>query len=140
MIKEEIISHWSAALDSGSFLTAKHDAASLSITFEKFRTVLSPEASSSLTSFIKSGNYAIRHYEDNNYPAGCGIFEIVPSGDTPFIVAGSGVQSGSLTPSGTYDRLVVVDGPQQGPHVYAEDSSRITGSPNIGRWVFKSEL
>jgi hypothetical protein len=140
MTKAEIISQWSAALDSGSFLTAKHDAASLSITFKKFRTVLSPEASSSLISFIKSGSYAIRHYEDNNYPAGAGIFEIVPSGQTPFTVAGSGVQSGSLTPSGSYDRLVVVDGPQQGPHVYAEDSSRITGSANIGRWVFKSEL
>jgi hypothetical protein len=43
MTKEEIISQWSVALDSGSFLTAKHDAASLSINFKKFRTVLSPE-------------------------------------------------------------------------------------------------
>ena len=140
MTKEEIVSEWGAALDSGSFLAPKHDAASLSITFAKFRTVLTPEASSSLVSFIKSGSYSIRQYMDNNYKSGAGIFEIIPSGASPFKVAGSGVQSGSLTPSGSYDRLVVVSGSQQGWHVYAEDSSRITGSAGTGRWTCQYEL
>jgi len=140
MTKPQIVSEWTKALDSGTFLAPKHDPASLSITFASFRTVLTPEASSSLASFIKSGDYSVRQYEDSKFPNGPGIFEIVPSGSSPFKVAGSGVASGSLTPSGSYDRLVVVSGSNQGWHTYAEDSSRITGSAGSGRWTFKQEV
>ena len=107
MNKENIITQWSRAVDSGSFLTAKHDPAGLAIGWATFRTVLSAEASTSLDSYIKSGHYGIHVFEDRNFPSSSGFFEIVPSGSYPFSVAGSGVQSGSVTPSGSYDRLVV---------------------------------
>ena len=140
MNKQTIITQWSEAVDSGSFLTAKHDPAGLSIGWGTFRTVLSAEASASLGDFIKSGSYGIRVFEDAEFPSSSGFFEIVPSDSAPFSVAGSGVASGSLTPSGSYGRLVVVYGKQDGWHVYAEDSARISGSQVSGRLTLKHEL
>jgi len=140
MKKNDIIGQWSSALDSGSFLTAKHDPTGLSIAWDSFRTVLSSEASSSLAGYIKSGDYGIRAFEDKKFPSSSGFFEIVPSGSSPFSVAGSGVASGSITPSGSYDRLVVAYAKKDGWHVYAENSARISSSVADGRLVLKHEL
>jgi len=140
MDKHDLIAEWSKAIDSGSFLTAKHDPNNLSIGWGKFRTVLSSEASASLENFIKSGSYGVQVYEDANYSGGSGLFEIIPSGSCPFSVAGSGVASGSLTPSGSYNRLVVVHGKTDGWHVFAEDSARISGSISSGRLNLKCSL
>jgi hypothetical protein len=140
MNKQEIITQWSSAVDSGSFLTAKHDPTGLAIGWDRFRTVLSPDVSSSLDSYIKSGQYGIRVFEDRKFPSSSGFFEIVPSGSYPFSVAGSGVQSGSVTPSGSYDRLVVAHSKDYGWHVYAEDVARISASMGSGRLNLKYEL
>ena len=140
MNKNDLLTQWSSALDSGSFLTAKHDPTGLALSWDKFRTVLSTDASSSLASYIKSGDYGIRVFEDRKFPGTSGFYEIVPSGSYPFSVAGSGVPSGSITPSGSYDRLVVAHSKKYGWHVYAEDSSRICGSMASGRLDLKHEL
>jgi len=140
MKKEDLVTQWSSAIDSGSLLTTKHDPNGLAIAWHGFRTVLSEEASSSLAKYIKSGDYGIRVFEDKKFPSSCGFFEILPSGSYPFSVAGSGVQSGSITPSGSYDRLVVANSKQYGWHVYAEDSARISASMGSGRLDLKYEL
>ena len=140
MNKQDIITQWSNAVDSGSFLTAKHDPTGLAIGWDSFRTVLSTDASSSLASYIKSGQYGIRVFEDSKFPKTSGYFEIVPSDSYPFSVAGSGVPSGSITPSGPYDRLVVAHSKKYGWHVYADDSARIFGSIASGRLTQKYDL
>ena len=140
MNKNDLILQWSAAVDSGSLLTPKHDPTGLYIAWNKFRTVLTLEASASLGGYIKSGSYSIRVFEDSKFPASSGLYEVVPSGSAPFSVAGSGVQSGSITPSGSYDRLVVAHSKKEGWHVYAEDSTRISGSMASGRLTLKYEL
>ena len=140
MDKANLINEWSNAIQSGSFLTAKHDPTNLSISWASFRTVLTAEASSSLETFIGSGNYAVRVYDDKKYPSGSGYYEIIPSGSSAFSIAGSGVASGSVTPSGSYDRLVVVYGRKDGWHVYAENSAIISGSVSSGRFNLKDEL
>jgi hypothetical protein len=140
MNKQDIITQWSSAVDSGSFLTPKHDPTGLAIGWDSFRTVLSADASSSLASYIKSGQYGVRVFEDSKFPSSSGYFEIVPSGSCPFSVAGSGVPSGSITPSGSYDRLVVAHSKKFGWHVYADDAARISSSMASGRLTLKYDL
>lgn len=138
--RTDLTREWEKAIDSGTFLTPKHDPAELSITWDRFRTVLSHEAAAKFDGFIKSGEYGIRMYEDSKFPKSSGLFEIIPSGKYPFSVAGSGVPSGSITPSGDHDRLVVAYGKKDGWHVYAENATQISGSITSGRLVLKYEL
>ena len=142
MKKEEIISGWSEAIAKDTFLVAKHDPTGLSIAWDNFRTVLSPEAATNLSGFITSGNYGIRVFEDSKFPGSSGYYEIIPSGWAPFSVAGSGFASGSLTPSGDQDRLVAAYGKKKNPgwHVYADNSARIAASIASGRLSLKYEL
>lgn len=141
MNKEYIVGQWSAAIANGTFFVGKHDETGLSMTWDSFRTVLSAEAAANLSGFITSGNYAVRVFEDTKFPRSSGYYEIIPSGQAPFSVAGSGVASGSLTPSGDYDRLVVAYGKKNpGWHVYADDSARIASSTVSGRLALKYEL
>ena len=139
MTKEEIVYHWSDAVERGTFLVAKHDPTGLIITWDSFRTVLTSEAAENLSGFIASGSYSIKMYEDSKYLGSSGYYEIIPSGQAPFSIAGSGIDSGSLTPSGDYDRLVVAYGKKKnsGWHVYAEDSARIASSLMNGRLTLK---
>ena len=48
MTKNELVSAWGNAADSGSLLTAKHDPNNLSIAWPKYRTVLSHDLASKL--------------------------------------------------------------------------------------------
>ena len=136
MNRDELIQQWAEAIDSGSFLAPKHDPNELTFTWKKYRTVLSQEASASLNGFVKSGSYDVDQYSDKNYPAGSGIYAVTPASSSPFTVAGSGIPPGSLTPSGSMDRLVVVYDPNSGWHVYAENSSRVQSGVAAGRWTF----
>jgi hypothetical protein len=136
MDRNQLTQQWGAAIDSGSFLTPKHDPNQLTFAWKSYRTVLSNEASASLDGFIKSGSYDVDQYSDKNYPKGSGIYVVTPGSGSPFTVAGSGVPSGSITPSGSMDRLVVVYDPNTGWHVYAEDSNRIQSGVAVGRWAF----
>jgi len=124
MTKSDLIIAWGNAIDSDTFLAPKHDPNNLSVALDKFRTVLSHEASSSLETFIRSGDYTVREFEDKNYSK---LYEIIPSENSPFLIAGSGIQSGSIIPSDSRDRLVIVSGSKQGWRG-AEDSSIISGS------------
>ena len=133
MDRNALTGSWVEAAQSGSLLTAKHDPNNLSITFARYRTVLDHAVSASLESFISSGEYDITTYEDARYPNGAGYFEVTPKPASGFTVVGSAVPSGSVTPTGSLDRLVFVSGSQQGWHVYAESSAQISGSVTSGR-------
>jgi hypothetical protein len=133
MNKSDLISQWGQAAESGSLLTAKHDPGNLTITWPKFRSVLSYELSASLETFIKSGEYSVNHYHDSRYPKGSGFFEVTPNPGSTFSIPGSGVESGSITPTQALDRLILVYGQNQGWHSYAETSSFISGGISSGR-------
>src|SRR5262245_23804092 len=108
MNKNDLLIQWGQAAESGSLLTAKHDPNNLTITWPKFRSVLSYELSTSLEGFIKSGDYSINHYRDASYPKGSGYFEVTPNPGSTFSIPGSGVESGSITPTRALDRLILV--------------------------------
>jgi hypothetical protein len=133
MDKSGLISQWGQAAESGSLLTAKHDPNNLTIAWQKFRSVLSYDLSSSLVTFIKSGEYSINHYHDSHYPKGSGYFEATPNPDSTFYIPGSGVESGSITPTQALERLILVYGQNQSWHTYAETSSFISGAISSGR-------
>lgn len=122
---ELLIRGWSDAATSGSLLTAKHDPNGVVAPATSYRSVLTCPMSASLETFVQSGQYTIKQYDDQQYPKGAGYFEVVPDPPSGFNVVGSGVPSGSMAPSGSLDRLVFVSGSNQGWHVYAESASDI---------------
>jgi len=89
--------------------------------------------SGSLKEFIDSGNYTINVYSDASHPSGAGLYEVIPNSQSQFSAVGAGVPSGSITPSGSLDRLVFVSGSVQGWHVYAESAQYLSGSVATGR-------
>jgi hypothetical protein len=140
MDRNALTGSWVEAAQSGSLLTAKHDPNNLSITFASYRTVLDHAVSASLESFISSGAYDITKYEDARYPNGAGYFEVTPKQGSGFTVVGSAVPSGSVTPTGSLDRLVFVSGSNLGWHVYAENSAQISSSVASGRLTLSGSI
>ena len=121
--RQELLAEWTEALASGTFLTPKHDPNALTRSWASYRTVLSTEISASLRSFIESGSYSITHYRDLQ---GREKYELAPSDPDEFTTLGASVPSGSLMPSGSMDRLIVLSGTVQGWHVHAEESRTLT--------------
>ncbi len=140
MDRKTLTGSWVGAAQSGSLLTAKHDPNNLSITFDSYRTVLDHAVSASLESFIVSGAYNITKYEDARHPNGAGYFEVTPKPGSGFTVFGSAVLSGTITPTGSLDRLVFVSGSNQGWHVYAESSTQISSSVASGRLTLSGSI
>ena len=96
--------------------------------------------SASLESFISSGDYDIKRYDDARYPNGAGFFEVTPRQTSGVNVVGSGLPSGSMQPTGSLDRLVVVSGSNQGWHVYAESAADVSGMVSSGRLTLSGSL
>jgi hypothetical protein len=133
MDRNQLITQWAQAAGTGNLLTAKHDPNNLSITWNGYRSVISHDLSASFEAFIKSGEYTINQFQDSKYPNGSGYYEVIPNTGSTFSVPGSGVPSGSVTPTQALDRLVLIYGPKQGWHAYAETSSIISGAVVSGR-------
>jgi len=140
MTCEELIEHWKNAASSGSLLSPKHDPNNLAITWSSYRSILTQQMSGSLQTFIHSGNYTINQYSDVNYPTAAGLFELIPEPSSGFSVVGSGIASGSMTPSDSLDILILVSGNIQGWHIYAESSSVLSGSVSSGRLTLIQSL
>lgn len=140
MNRDDFIEGCLDAADSGSLLTAKHDPNKLHITWDKTRSVLTPHVSASLEAFISSGDYELKLYDDASHPKGAGYFEITPGANSVFADVGAMVPSGSVNPTGSLDRLVVVSGSYQGWHIFAESSQEVSGSIASGRLTLKGTL
>jgi hypothetical protein len=137
--RNELITQWYNAAKSGTLLTPKHDPNNLSTIYASSRTVLTPELSASLETFISGGNFNITEYHNARFPRTPYYFELEPR-DPVFSVAGSGVPAHSPFASGSCDRLVVVSGSNQGWHSFAENSYNISGSVASGVLHFKGKL
>ena len=130
------VDHWNNAVASGTFLTAKHDPASIGTQYPGFRTVTvlsQPE----IQQFLASGNYKLRHFYNTQHPNSPDYIEIIPM-DNGF-VSGSGIQPNSTTPTSACDRLVAVSGVQLGWHLFAEHSSNIQNKQASGSLQFNAE-
>lgn len=55
MDKTTIVNEWL----TGNLLTAKHDPANLSITWNSYRTVLTQETADNLTGLLRSGEFRV---------------------------------------------------------------------------------
>ena len=131
MPASDLITIWTGAMDSGSFLIAKHDPASLTASYKDYRSVLTPQMSSSLKTFVMSGQYELVEYENNNPRHTKPYFSIRPL-TSSFSVIGSGVPPRSNVPSNSLDRLVIVSGSTIGWHCFAEDSNDIATKESVG--------
>lgn len=137
MHKDEIINQWTGSMESGTFLTPKHDPNNLSTTYDSYRTVLRPEMSASLDTFIRSRNFSINVYQDKRYN---NLYYEIVSTDSSYSQLANGVPSGSIQTGSFCDRLVVVSGSQQGWHIMGEDSSNINQEIQNGRFVLSASL
>lgn len=137
MDKNEIINQWTASIENGTFLAEKHDPNYLSTTHTTYKTVLTPEMSSSLETFIKSGNYSIDVYKDNNFTS---PHYVIQSSDPVYKRIGNEVLAGSMQTGSSCDKLVIVSGSNQGWHIFPKDSSKFQQEIQSGRFVFSSSL
>ncbi|MCZ2268640.1 MAG: hypothetical protein LC124_07265 [Ignavibacteriales bacterium] len=137
MDKDEIINQWTGSIENGTFLTPKHDPNNLSTAYASFRTVLTPQMSSSLENFIHSRNFSINVYLDNRFN---NFYYEILSSDPSYSRLANGVPSGSIQTGSLCDRLVVVSGSQQGWHIMGEDSATINQEIQNGRFVLSASL
>ena len=140
MTFEELKAHLVEAAENNTLITPKHDPKALESKKDKFRSVVSYEVTDNLKSFIASGNYSVRQFDNTKFPATPLYFEITPDPDTGFDIPASGVTAYSNTPTSQMDRLIAVSGLSQGWHLSGEDRSIIDQKVSTGQLIFIKEL
>lgn len=78
---DEFKEHLIQAINNGSQLTPKHDPNNLGTSYSSFRTVLSHDLSNNLYSFINSGNFSVKRFENTKYLNSPYYFEITLNAD-----------------------------------------------------------
>jgi hypothetical protein len=137
MNKEEFLDHWKDAIDKGTFLTGKHDPASLGTPYPTFRSVTimsQPE----IKVFLETGDYTLRRFHNNREPQSPEYIEITPN--DPLIVAGSGVPSKTAFPTTACDRFIAVSGVKLDWHLFAEQSCQIQLKQASGDLTYLGDL
>src|SRR5262249_13825485 len=135
--RDDMLDHWRDAIAKGTFLTGKHDPSSVGTPHPKFRTVTVMSAPE-IQSFIESGDFTLRLFQNKNQPQSPDYIEIVPN--DPSMVAGSGIQPLSPVPTTACDRFVAVSGVQQGWHLFAEQSANIQKKQTTGDLTYLLDL
>jgi len=120
--REELINVLKVAANSGSLLTPKHDPNS-GIKLDKFRTVLTQEASASLQSLINSEKYGFDVYFNNRHLKYS--YKLLPLDSGSYSTVGFGIQPNSAEQSGSFDAFLVVSGSVDGWHIYSESSDSL---------------
>jgi len=137
MNRQHMLDHWKDAIAKGTFLTSKHDPASVGTVHPKFRTVTVMSAPE-IKTFIDSGDYSLRLFRNAKQPQSPDYIEIIPKDSS--MVAGSGVQAHSPVPTTACDRFVAVSGVQQGWHLFAEQSATIQQKQHNGDLSYICDL
>jgi len=133
MHKDEIINQWTGSMENGTFLTPKHDPNNLFTTYASYRTVLTPQMSSSLETFIRSRNFDINVYQDSKHK---NYYCEIISTDPSYHQVANGVPSGSNQTGSLVDKLVIYSGSNQGWHIIGEDSAKINQKVKNGTLTF----
>ena len=105
----------------------------LIIISDEYRSVLSYELATddALYGFIDGGDYEVTHYRNNNPKHSPNYFEIKPLHLSS--VPASGVAEFSPVATEICDRLVVVDGRDQGHHIFGEKWKQIMENVRCNR-------
>lgn len=118
---------------NGTLLTPKHDPNTITTPYDKFRSVVSHEVSSSMETLLVTEQFDVIRYEDKDHLTGAGYYEVIIYPSMGITASGFGVPSGSITYSGVLDRLAFFSGSNQGWHVISETSSNIQNDIATGR-------
>lgn len=128
------------AVNNNTLLTPKHDPNNIHVPYQAFRSVLSLEASASLTAFINSEDYSVHEYENTNLANTPYYMKIIPNSGSSFSLAASGIPANSTIESSDLDSLIVVSGSSQGWHIFGEDDSVIANKLNNRVLIDKGSL
>ena len=126
------------AVGNNTLLIPKHDPNN-QMTFGKYRTVLSHEASASLAKWINAGDYTVHEYCNTNPHHLPPYLTITPTDTSYYNIAASGIPANSSIPTHTMNRIVVVSG-SDGWHAYGEDQSVIDSKVLKGELIDKGKL
>jgi hypothetical protein len=140
MTLDDFKNHLTDAVKNGTLLTPKHDPNNLGTTYSSYRTVLSHDLASNLATFISSGNFTVREFENIKIPNSPLYFEITPNPTSGFTVPASGVTSTSIFATSVVDKIIAVSGQTSGWHLFGEDSLVIQTKETNGDLLFKSNL
>jgi hypothetical protein len=129
---EELRKQVLAAAAAGKFVTPKHDPADIGNPRGKERSVFTVDASSSLCELFASGSLSVVEYQKKKHSDP--VYVVEPLDKTVLHVAEM-VASGSKTPSGSCDRILVYSGSVQGWHGCGESQAVITQFESSGSWT-----
>lgn len=101
---------------------------------------MSHDLANNLETFISSGNYTLRQFENTRVPNSTLYFEITPNQNSGFNVPASGVTATSIFATSAVDKTVAASGQTQGWHLFGEDSSVIQTKEHNGDLKFKNNL
>lgn len=132
-----LLSQWSNAISGGTFLTWKHDPASIGSGCPTFRSI-TLQSQIDLGQFLGLGNYDIHLYENTKKPMEPFYISIEPHDKS--MVPGSGIKPFSSIPTSSCDRFVVVSGAKQGWHIYAENDTQIKVKESAGDLLYVGRL
>ena len=137
LTRPSLLADWQTAVTAGTFLTFKHDIASVGSGSLRYRTV-SMLSQPELQQFLNSGEFDLRVYENHQQPKSPLYIEIVPRDAT--FVAGSGIQANSGVPTDTCNRFIAVSGTNQGWHLFAERDVEIERRQKTGDLSFLRDV
>jgi hypothetical protein len=135
--RQSLITELKNASNSGSLLTLKHDPNS-GVTWKRFRTVLTQQASGSLQNLIESEQYDFEAYYNNQHQKYS--YKLIPYESSSFTTVGLGIPSGSLETTGSFDTFLIASGSTDGWHIYSEDSAKMQSQLSGNTIEFKGKL
>ncbi len=135
--RQSLITELKNASKSGSLLTPKHDPNS-GMTYAKFRTVLTQQASGSLQQLIESEQYDLEAYYNNQHQKYS--YKLIPNDSGSYTTVGLGIPSGSLETIGLFDTFLIAPSNSNGWHIYSEDSAKMQSQLSGNVIEFKGTL
>lgn len=135
--KSDFIDACATACDSGTFVTAKHDATNLTTLYSQPRSI-NCMGNTEMAAYLRKGDFKVHCYSDSDPKHTPELYIITPNDSS--IVPGSGVGAMSSTPSTQCDVFSVPSGVVQGWHGYAYDSTKVTNRAANGQLTLLGEI
>lgn len=140
MDKNDFMNMIFGAIQQGTLMTPKHNPNNLgNITWPSYRSVLSYDLANNLDIFFKSELFDVIEYENSESQHSPEYYEIIPLAST-FSIPASGVMANDLQAIEALDRLIVVNGANQGLHIFGENSNNIQQKSKTGKLIRKNKL
>lgn len=128
--RTEFVNVCIGACENGTFVSAKHDLASLGTPFTKPRSI-NLMGNVDMADYLRSGDFKVRCYSDSESSHSPELYVIAPN--DPSIVPGSGVPRLSPAPTTPCDLFAVPSGAVQGWHCYAYKQTSVDNRVSQGK-------